>query len=229
MIKALKLVFSIVSVWGVVFFLFACDDAPPPKKRTNSSVVQKRIVMPSKAAKAKIPAAPKIKPDIPASQVIADKTAVPSVKSKENPSDNSNLKEKPVLVAGPEAEQKSDHYNSKGKIDPFKPLIQDRSEEEFSEKPVRPKRILTPLEKIGLSQIRLVAVIQMKDKKIAMVEEANGKGYEVGIGTYIGKNQGRVSDITSSSILVKELIRDYRGRVKEKMKEIKLNKLSDGE
>jgi len=61
-----------------------------------------------------------------------------------------------------------------------------------------------------------------------MVEEASGKGYEVKIGTYIGKNQGKVFEIRKSSIVVKELVKDYKGRLKERVKEIKLHKL-DGE
>ncbi|MCK5696380.1 MAG: pilus assembly protein PilP, partial [Desulfobacula sp.] len=118
--------------------------------------------------------------------------------------------------------QKKAHYASQGKIDPFSPLIQDKSEESRPVVDEGPKRILTPLEKIELSQIRLVAVIIMKNKRIAMVEEANGKGYEVGIGTYIGKNQGKVSEIKSSSIVIKELVKDYKGRLKEQVQEIKL-------
>ncbi len=227
MIRALKIVCSIVSVWGVVFFLFACDDAPPVKEKTNPSVVQKRIMMPPKATKS-TPLAPKLKSETPASPAV-DKTADASEKPKKNSTEASDLKENSLSVSGLEDSQKSDHYDAKGKIDPFKPLIQDKADEGVAGKAVRPKRILTPLEKIDLSQIRLVAVIQMEDKKIAMVEEANGKGYEVGVGTYIGKNQGRISDITSSSILIKEVVRDYRGRIKEKVQEIKLNKLSDGE
>ena len=124
---------------------------------------------------------------------------------------------------------KGAHYDSQGKIDPFKPLIQEKSEDS---KPIvdnRPKRILTPLEKIELSQIRLVGIIIMEKRRIALVEEANGKGYEVGIGTYIGKNQGRVSEIKSSSIVIKELVHDYKGRLKERVEEIKLHKIDNEE
>jgi len=93
----------------------------------------------------------------------------------------------------------------------------------------RPKRILTPLEKIDISQIRLVAVIMMKNKQIAMVEEANGKGYEVGIGTYMGKNQGRVTEIKNSSIIIKEIVKDFKGKLKERVQEIKLHKIDNEE
>ena len=61
-----------------------------------------------------------------------------------------------------------------------------------------------------------------------MVEEAGWKGYEVKVGTYIGKNQGKVFEIRQSSIVVKELFKDFKGRLKERVKEIKLQKI-DGE
>ncbi len=121
------------------------------------------------------------------------------------------------------------HYDSQGKIDPFKPLIQAEPDQPENIPEKRPARILTPLEKIDLSQIRLVAVIILNKKQIAMVEEASGKGYEVGLGTYIGKNQGRVTEIKNSSIVITELVRDFKGRLKENIQEIKLHKNDNGE
>jgi type IV pilus assembly protein PilP len=139
------------------------------------------------------------------------------------------VSEQPSLAVEKEKGTDAVLYDASGKIDPFLPLIQEKPEEEPT--PVvdnGPARILTPLEKIELSQIRLVAVVILKDRRIAMVEEATGKGYEVGIGTYIGKNQGRVTEINSSSIAVTELVKDFKGRLKENVQEIKLHKI-DGE
>lgn len=125
----------------------------------------------------------------------------------------------------------SDGYVAKSMIDPFKPLIQEKKEIPVPEikKPAKPQRILTPLEKMELSQIKLVAVVIMGDRKIAMVEEATGKGYEVGIGTYMGKNQGQVVDITFDTILVKEVVTDYKGNQTERLQEIKMQKNDNGE
>ena len=125
--------------------------------------------------------------------------------------------------------QEIEHYDSQSKIDPFESLIQEKPVEIRTQVDERPKRILTPLEKIGLSQIRLVAIIIMKNRQIAMVEEANGKGYEVGIGTYIGKNQGKVTKIKDNSIVIKERVKDYKGRLKERVQEIKLHKIDNEE
>lgn len=122
-------------------------------------------------------------------------------------------------------------YDAKGKIDPFTPLVrkQEANTSPMTAPPVdeEPKRPLTPLEKMEISQLKLVAVILMNDKKIAMVEEATGKGYEVGIGTYIGKNFGQVTQINPSSILIKEIVKDFKGNRQERFQEMKLHKSGD--
>jgi type IV pilus assembly protein PilP len=69
----------------------------------------------------------------------------------------------------------------------------------------------------------------MEKKRIAMVEEATGKGYEITIGTFIGRNQGKVTEIKDSSIVVTELIKDFKGKLKEQTQEIKLHKNDDEE
>ncbi len=122
-------------------------------------------------------------------------------------------------------------YDSTGKLNPFLPLIQEKEEKSVTGSVVdeKPKRVLTPLEKLELSQIKLVAVILMKNRQLAMVEEATGKGYEVNIGTYMGKNNGQVSKIKQSSIVVKEYVKDYKGKLQARFQEIKLQKKESGE
>ncbi|MBT7628108.1 MAG: hypothetical protein HN597_00170 [Desulfobacula sp.] len=165
----------------------------------------------------------------PAPSVISGKiTSQPSSQNKVK-KNTLNPKNNIQILKQKKDKQKVVKYDYQGKIDPFESLIQEKPEENRSLVIERPKRILTPLEKIGVNQIRLVAVIIMKNRRIAMVEEANGKGYEVGIGTYIGKNQGKVSEIKDSSIVIKELVKDYKGRLKEHVLEIKLNKIEDKE
>ncbi len=139
------------------------------------------------------------------------------------------------LMAGINAfdqtDQKKKTYDTKGRVDPFIPLLSEQKEDAAVSMPVdnKPKRILTPLEKMDLSQIRLVAVIEMKGRSIAMVEEASGKGYEVTIGTYMGKNSGQVSAINENGIIIREYIQDFKGRRKELLQEIKFQKNEGGE
>ena len=119
-------------------------------------------------------------------------------------------------------------YDPKGRVDPFIPLLQEK-EVVTPDIDDKPKRMLTPLEKLSLNQIKLVAVILMENRQLAMVEDATGKGYEVMIGTYMGKNSGQVSKINQSSLVVTEYVKDYKGIRQTKFQEIKLHKNESGE
>ena len=194
----------------MMIFMIACDDSNTNlKTQPANQIISKTI--------------PKIVVKKDNKQVVKNNTINSINKSKvEVELENKDL----------QSEEQADktikeHYDSQGKIDPFTPLIQETPRVVTPVVDPRPERVLTPLEKIELSQIRLVAVIIMENKSIAMVEESTGKGYEIGIGTYIGKNQGKVFKINSSSIVVKELIRDYKGRLKERVQEIKLHKMDE--
>lgn len=176
----------------------SCKNKPETRKKASPGVISGRI---SKEINQQSPAPDTAKPESAKAQT--DKI--------------SDLKTLPLNLV--------EHYNAQGKTDPFKPLIQEKAEESPAIADKGPKRKLTPLEKIDLSQIRLVAIIMSENKKIAMVQEANGKGYEIGIGTYIGKNQGSVSEIRDGKIIVKEIVRDRKGRQKEKIQELKLPKM----
>lgn len=115
-------------------------------------------------------------------------------------------------------------YNPKGKVNPFEPL--------FREKPVvastktkRKKRIpRTPLEKIDISQLKLVGIIVAASGNKALVEESNGKGYVIRKGTYIGTNAGKVVQIQSDKVIVAEEYEDVLGNVTLRNKELKLPK-----
>jgi type IV pilus assembly protein PilP len=121
-------------------------------------------------------------------------------------------------------------YEPKSILDPFMPLIQEKpAAPSEGIEPDRPRRVLTPLEKMTLSQVKLVAVVMGENLKVAMVEDATGKGYEVRIGTDMGKNEGQVVDIQSDRILVREMVADFKGIVTERFEELKLHKADSGE
>ncbi len=122
-------------------------------------------------------------------------------------------------------------YDTMGRVDPFVPLLNEKTEESVQATPEakKPKRILTPLEKMEVSQLKLVAVVKVKGRHIAMVEESSGKGYEVVVGTYMGRHQGRVSEITRDGILIKEYVKNFKGVRKERIQEIKFHKDEGGE
>jgi type IV pilus assembly protein PilP len=112
-------------------------------------------------------------------------------------------------------------YNPVGKLNPFHPLVVDKTEKP----PTPPQKKVeaagrekeepgTPLERVELAALKLVAVVWDIANPRAMVEDAGGKGYILIRGTRIGKNQGQVSRITSAGIVVQEKVEGTDGKIK---------------
>jgi type IV pilus assembly protein PilP len=115
-------------------------------------------------------------------------------------------------------------YDPKGKINPFEPLFTGKQTAGLT-KLKRKRRVpRTELEKIDLSQLKLVGIILASNGNKALVEESNGKGYVIKKGTYIGTNTGKVVQIDNNKVIVAEEFEDYRGNVVLKNTEIKLPK-----
>jgi len=123
--------------------------------------------------------------------------------------------------------KKNKAYIAKKNIDPFASPIAKRNQK--TKKKIN-NRKLSPLEKLDISQLKLVAVINLQSgkKSVAMVEESNGKGYMVKIGTYIGQNFGRIIEIRNAEILIKERIKNFKGDFEEIIKKMKLQKKDNG-
>ena len=116
-------------------------------------------------------------------------------------------------------------YNPKGKVDPFEPLFREKTVVAKTAKKKRKKRVpRTPLERIDLSQLKLVAIVLAKSGNRAMVEESSGKGYIISKGTYIGTNSGKVTNIQRHKVIVAEEIEDVMGNVSIRKTELKLPK-----
>lgn len=114
-------------------------------------------------------------------------------------------------------------YTPKGKVNPFEPLFRERRT--VASKSKRKKRIpRTPLEKIDLSQLKLVGIVMASSGNKALVEESNGKGYVIRKGTYIGTNAGKVVEIDGSKVIVAEEQEDVVGNVTLRNKELTLPK-----
>lgn len=87
-----------------------------------------------------------------------------------------------------------------------------------------PRSEPTPLEKVDLSQLKLVATLRASSGNKALVEDSTGKGYVINKGTYIGINKGSVIEITNESVIVEEQLVTITGDVKIQKREIKLQK-----
>jgi type IV pilus assembly protein PilP len=120
----------------------------------------------------------------------------------------------------------SPRYDPAGKIDPFAPIFKETQtvSAESAEKKIVRRRPLTPLEKIDLSQLKLVGVIRAESGNHAMVEDATGKGYVITKGSYVGIYGGRVVQIERDRVFVEEEVEDIFGKISVSRKELKLQK-----
>lgn len=96
-------------------------------------------------------------------------------------------------------------YSPIGKRDPFRSLFDQLHREDQNTQ-------LTELQLFEVDQLKLVAIISRIATPYAMVEDPTGKGHTLTRGTLLGKNWGRVAEITPDAVVIKEEYRDYTGR-----------------
>jgi type IV pilus assembly protein PilP len=75
------------------------------------------------------------------------------------------------------------------------------------------EKSLTPLERLELASLKLVAVVWDIPQPRALVEESGGKGYILSVGTRVGKNRGQVTRIGPSGMVVTEKV-EIEGKLK---------------
>lgn len=100
-------------------------------------------------------------------------------------------------------------YDPSGRRDPFAPVLQ-----QLSLGPIDPT--LPPLQRVGLMEMNLIAVVWGAYGYAAMVQTPDGNGYTVRRGTRIGPNNGVVSDVTEKGIVVQERFTDVYGSKQER-------------
>jgi type IV pilus assembly protein PilP len=100
-------------------------------------------------------------------------------------------------------------YDPSGRRDPFVPVLQ-----QLGFGPIDPT--LPPLQRVGLTEMNLIAVIWGAYGYTAMVQTPDGNGYTVRRGTRIGPNNGVVSAVTEKGIVVQERFTDVYGSKQER-------------
>jgi type IV pilus assembly protein PilP len=206
------------------FLLIGCDQKaePPPKAK---KITQKIIVAKKEASKpqqAKITEIPKPGP------IQETAEPIPKVAPEVSTGTVDVAKEKQVASVSTttikiEPPKISDLYNPEGKLDPFAPLIKEKPVNlPVNQKKAVRRKPLTPLEKLDLSQLKLVAILRAQSGNRALVEEDSGKGYVINKGTYIGTHSGKVAEILSDRIIVEEEEEDIYGKISVRKREIKL-------
>jgi type IV pilus assembly protein PilP len=100
-------------------------------------------------------------------------------------------------------------YDPAGRRDPFTPVLSQLS-------PGQIDPTLPPLQRVGLTDINLIAIIWGAYGYTAMVQTPDGNGYTVRKGTRVGPNAGVVSAVTEKGIIVQERFTDVYGRKQER-------------
>ncbi len=199
-----------------LFLYCGCNDQAA--KQQKATVISKKIVMPKKAQQPvkkdqKIePSKPEIKKPEIKKQVLKPKTdkitTVPDQKI--------------------ELSETTDTYSYKveGKIDPFASIFRAGSSVFADQNDGKKKRLipLTPIEKVDLSQLKLVGIISASSGNKALVEDASGKGFVIKKGARIGINSGRVIKILKGRVVVEEEAESITGKTTLVKRELKLQK-----
>lgn len=101
-------------------------------------------------------------------------------------------------------------YSSVGRRDPFQSYLIELAALRKAEEA---ERRLEATEQFELSQYRLTAVITGTTQPRALVEDPSGMGHVLQVGSKLGRNNGRVTRITPSGVLLVEQHRDGLGKV----------------
>ncbi len=121
-------------------------------------------------------------------------------------------------------------YDPSGKRDPFQPsaeyVVEDPGTVLAPGGPEGPAP--TPLELFELTQLKLVAIMHMPRKSVAMVEDPDGRGHSIYIGTLIGKNRGKVARIEEEKVFIEEKLRTLKGKYKTTVHELSLETREGG-
>jgi type IV pilus assembly protein PilP len=209
-----------------LFLFYGCNDQP--EKPQKATVISKKIVMPKKAKQPikkvkKIEASkPEIKKPEIKKQALKPKTGKTDAVPDQKPNQKPNQKPDQKL----ELSETTVTYKVEGKIDPFASIFRVESSA-FADQNDRKKKKripLTPIEKVDLSQLKLVGIIFAPDGNKALVEDASGKGFVIKKGTRIGINSGRVIKILKGRVVVEEEAESILGKTSLVKRELKLQK-----
>ncbi len=110
-------------------------------------------------------------------------------------------------------------YNPEGRRDPFLSIIVLTKQ-----KVEKKKKTVNPLENYDVTDFRLLGVVYADNDYYASVILPDGKAYTIKKGTTLGLYGGKVIDIKSDAVVVREYIVDYRGQLIPKDTVLKLRK-----
>ena len=118
-------------------------------------------------------------------------------------------------------EQQDFQYSPIGKRDPFRSYLTAMAARREEEDQSRKKQ---PTERFEMDQYRLTGLLTGSGQPSALVEDPEGKGHTLTMGSRLGRNGGRVTRITSDKIVVVEEFRGPKGAIVKVPVDIKLRR-----
>lgn len=226
-------VLSIAIVPCLLFLLTGCSEksAPQQKKVFSQKIGDEKAELPNELPEIQTPQIPQLSGLPKEISALAAEKKIPPIEAKtEEAADEEKLAKPAAPVANDDKAvektppSKTYAYDPKGKIDPFLPWTAGAEDASGSGNQVKRRIPRTPLEKVDLSQLKLVGVILSASGNKALVEETTGKGFVITQGTYIGINGGKVSKILKDKVIVEEVVNYGISGTSVLTRELKLQK-----
>ncbi|MDQ5984691.1 MAG: hypothetical protein CSYNP_00387 [Syntrophus sp. SKADARSKE-3] len=202
----------IILISGVIFFTFGTSFAAITRAVKAPSLL-KNVASPTRATNQQ--AAPQ-----PAAQTAAKPATPSTTQPAAQPATSS-----PLIF----------NFDPHGKPDPFKPFVdaeialKKKQLEEQLKKQKKKQAVLplSPLQRAGIEQFKLVGIAGNNISRKAIIQDMNGKFYPIAIGMLIGLNRAKVVEIRESSVLLEEPLAGGSKTPKKKFIEMKLRKEGD--
>jgi Tfp pilus assembly protein PilP len=128
-------------------------------------------------------------------------------------------------VAEKETETKSEKitaevysYDSKGRRDPFLSLIKITKSQPSKRKGA------SPFESYDITDFTLLAIAWDKDRHYAHIMLPDRKTYTITEGMTLGLRGGKVQKISRDTVIISELVEDYRGQMQPRDSILKLHR-----
>lgn len=112
-------------------------------------------------------------------------------------------------------------YDPKGRRDPFLSIIEASKRERELEKK---KKGVKPSEAYDVGDIKVIAIARDRDRQYAMIQLPDKKYFTIREGMTLGLYGGKVIRISATGVVVREMIKDYKGEIQPRDTILKLRK-----
>lgn len=117
-------------------------------------------------------------------------------------------------------------YGAASLRSPFEaPIIFDSTDAQDLANDVEPdlERVKEPLEEQSLSELKMVGMLTRNGVSEVLIEDGFGVVHRLSVGNYLGRNHGRVENITKTQVFIKEIVPSGSGGWVERPQTLTLN------